>query len=154
MALVIGVIGRGVCEGNEEETTAEAVGREVARRGHVLITGGLGGVMEAASRGAAEEKGLVLGLLPGPDKQAANQWVTVALPTALGHARNILIAQAADALIALPGGFGTLSEVAFGLRVGTPVISLGSWEPAPEVIRATSPADAVDRAENAVETSA
>lgn len=103
---------------------AEAVGREVARRGAVLVCGGLGGVMEAAARGAAEAGGEVLGILPGPDAKAANPHVTLAVPTNMGHARNVIIAHTADALIALEGEYGTLSETAIGLKLGKPVLVL------------------------------
>ncbi len=103
---------------------AEAVGREIALRGAVLVCGGLGGVMEAAAKGAAEAGGEVLGILPGPDRQSANPYVTLAVPTNMGHARNVIIAHTADVLIAIEGEYGTLSETAIGLKLGKPVFVL------------------------------
>ena len=100
----------------------------VAQRGAVLVCGGLGGVMEAACRGAREQGGIAVGILPGLDRGAANPHVDVALPTGLGEARNALVVRAADALIAVGGGYGTLSEIALALKAGKPVVALGSWE--------------------------
>ncbi|HEV2075345.1 MAG TPA: LOG family protein, partial [Thermoleophilaceae bacterium] len=94
----------------------------------VALATGLGGVMEAASRGAREEGGATVGILPGPDRGAANPHVQVALATGLGEARNALVVRAADALIAVGGGFGTLSEIALALKAGTPVVGIGTWE--------------------------
>ncbi len=103
---------------------AREVGGEIARCGAVLVCGGLGGVMEAASLGCAERGGEVLGLLPGADSAMANPYVTIAVPTNMGHARNVIIAHTADALIAVEGEYGTLSEMAIGLKLGKPVIVL------------------------------
>jgi uncharacterized protein (TIGR00725 family) len=99
----------------------------LAQRGAVVVTGGLGGVMEAASRGARQAGGTTVGILPGSARTTANAWVEVAIPTGLGEARNALVVRAADALIAIGGEYGTLSEIAFGLKAGKPVIGLGSW---------------------------
>jgi uncharacterized protein (TIGR00725 family) len=104
------------------------VGRELARRGAIVVCGGLGGAMEAACKGAKEAGGTTVGILPGGDRADANQWVDVAIPTGLGEGRNALVVRAADALIAVGGGYGTLSEIALALRRGTPVIGLSSWE--------------------------
>jgi uncharacterized protein (TIGR00725 family) len=112
----------------EEAETAEAVGRELAARGAVLVCGGLGGAMEAACRGAKQGGGTTLGILPGEDRSAANPHLDVALATGLGEARNALVVRAADALIAVGGSYGTLSEIALGLKAGKPVIGLGGWE--------------------------
>jgi uncharacterized protein (TIGR00725 family) len=106
---------------------AVTVGRELARAGAVLVCGGLGGVMEAACRGANEAGGTTVGILPGADRAAANRYVGVAIPTGLGEARNALVVRSADALVAIGGGYGTLSEVAFALKAGKPVVGLGSW---------------------------
>jgi uncharacterized protein (TIGR00725 family) len=103
---------------------AESVGREIARRGAVLVCGGLGGVMEAAARGAFEAGGEVVGVLPGPEIASANPYVTIAVPTNMGHARNVIIAHTAEALIAVEGEYGTLSETAIGLKLGKPVVVL------------------------------
>jgi uncharacterized protein (TIGR00725 family) len=104
------------------------VGALVARRGAVLVCGGLGGVMEAACRGAREEGGTAVGILPGLDRGAANAFVDVALASGLGEARNALVVRAADALIAIGGAYGTLSEIALALKGGKRVIGLGTWE--------------------------
>jgi uncharacterized protein (TIGR00725 family) len=104
------------------------VGRLLARRGAVVVCGGLGGVMEAACRGASREGGTAVGILPGLDRGAANPFVSVAVATGLGEARNALVVRAADALIAVGGAYGTLSEIALALKAGKPVIGLGTWE--------------------------
>jgi uncharacterized protein (TIGR00725 family) len=109
---------------------AEEAGAAVAEAGAGLVCGGLGGVMEAACRGARSRGGLTLGLLPGTDREAANGWVIVAVPTGLGEARNVLVVRAADAVIAIGGGWGTLSEIALAMKAGVPVVGLGTWEPA------------------------
>jgi uncharacterized protein (TIGR00725 family) len=111
-----------------ELAAAEEVGAEVAGAGAVLVCGGLGGVMEAACRGARSRGGLTVGLLPGLDRGEANGWVEVAVPTGLGEARNALVVRAADAIVAVGGAWGTLSEIALGLKTGRPVIGLGTWE--------------------------
>lgn len=133
----------------ETDLLAEEVGRLVARRGAILVCGGLGGVMEAASRGAASEDGITIGILPGQDRRHANPHVRVALPTGMGEMRNTLIVRAADVVVAIGGGFGTLSEIAFALKSGTPVVGLRSWD-----LGAAGAAGAiheVDSAEEAVE---
>jgi uncharacterized protein (TIGR00725 family) len=146
---VCAVAGGSSCS-REESAAAREVGRLLARAGFVVATGGLGGVMEAASRGAREEGGLVLGILPGPDATDANPFVDVAVPTGLGDARNALVAATGDALVAVGGGFGTLSEVALALKRGIPVVGLGTWRLDPErlppggrVREAATPAEAV-----------
>jgi uncharacterized protein (TIGR00725 family) len=140
----VAVVGPGEASA-DEIAAAEAVGRELARRGVLLVCGGLGGVMEAACRGAREAGGATLGILPGADRTAANQYVEVAVATGLGEARNALVARAADALIAVGGAYGTLSEIAFALKVGKPVLGLVSWEIA-GVEPASGPEGAVDAA--------
>jgi uncharacterized protein (TIGR00725 family) len=124
---------------------AEEVGRLLARRGAVVVCGGLGGVMEAACRGARSEGGVAVGILPGLDRGAANPHVSVAVATGLGEARNALVVRAADALIAVGGAYGTLSEIALALKAGKPVIGLGTWE-IDGVERADEPEAAVDLA--------
>jgi uncharacterized protein (TIGR00725 family) len=132
---------------------AEAVGRELAVRGAVLVCGGLGGTMEAACRGARAEGGVTVGLLPGLDRADANPWVSIAIPTGLGELRNALVVRAGDAVIAVGGEFGTLSEIGFALKIGRPVVGLGTWELAraglpvtDAIVVASDPADAVSRA--------
>jgi uncharacterized protein (TIGR00725 family) len=126
----------------DELAAAESVGRELARAGAVLVCGGLGGAMEAASRGAHEARGVAVGILPGTDRSAANPYLDVAIPTGLGEARNALVVRAADALVAVGGGYGTLSEIAFALKAGKPVVGLGTWE-IDGVVTAETPEQAV-----------
>lgn len=140
----IAVIGSG---GPEADTdAARAVGRAVASQGAVLVCGGLGGVMEAAAAGAREEGGLTVGLLPGIDRDAGNPYLSVALPTGLGELRNGLVVRAADAVIAIDGGAGTLSEIAFALKTGVPVVSLGAWDVDERIHRVEDPEAAVELA--------
>jgi uncharacterized protein (TIGR00725 family) len=148
----VGVVGSGEAD-HSLERTAQEVGRLVAEAGAVLVCGGRGGVMAAACRGAVSAGGLTVGILPGLDRRAANQWVTVALPTGLGELRNGLVVRASDVLVAVGGGYGTLSEVALALQAGVPVVAIGSWKLVPPdgradtaVTRASDPADAVARA--------
>src|SRR5512139_1266493 len=105
-----------VIGGGEVSPEIAALGREVARRGAVLLCGGLGGVMAAAARGASEAGGVSLGILPEADRSRANPHLTYSTATSLGHARNILIAQSADAVIAVDGDYGTISEAAISLK--------------------------------------
>jgi uncharacterized protein (TIGR00725 family) len=128
-----------------EQNVATDVGRAAASAGAVVLTGGHGGVMAAASRGAREAGGLTVALLPGNDRRAANEWVEVAIPTGLGELRNGLIVRAADAVIAVGGAYGTLSEVALALKTGVPVVGIGTWE-IPGIRVAESPDDAVQQA--------
>lgn len=136
----------GASEATEEEAAiARAVGAGLARSGAIVVTGGRGGVMAAASRGAAESGGTTVGILPGTSREEANEWVEVAIPTGLGELRNGLVVRAADAVIAIGGAYGTLSEIALALRTGVPVIGLGTWE-IEGVEAAASAEDAVERA--------
>jgi uncharacterized protein (TIGR00725 family) len=133
----------------EETTLAREVGRGLAQGGAVLVCGGLGGVMEAACAGASEAGGLTVGILPGTDRAAASRHVAVAIPTGMGELRNGLVVRAADALIAVGGAYGTLSEIALALKAGRPVIGLGTWElarggsPDSGIVPAASPEEAV-----------
>ncbi|HEY8339948.1 MAG TPA: TIGR00725 family protein [Egibacteraceae bacterium] len=131
------------------EAAAEAVGAGVARGGAVLVCGGLGGVMAAACRGAKDAGGTTVGLLPGEDRRAGNPWLDVAIPTGLGEGRNLLVVRSADALIAVGGGWGTLSEIALACRTGRPVVGLRTWALQPPdgsdspIVSVDEPADAV-----------
>jgi uncharacterized protein (TIGR00725 family) len=144
MTRYVAVVGPGEAS-PEEVATAEAVGRELAAKDATLVCGGLGGVMEAACRGAAQNGGVTIGILPGDDRAAANRWVKIALPTGLGELRNGLIVRAADAVIAVGGAYGTLSEVALALRTGVPVYGLDTWA-IDGITRVASPEEAVARA--------
>jgi hypothetical protein len=120
------------------------VGRALAERGAVVVCGGLGGVMEGACRGAKGAGGATLGILPGLDRSDANEFVDLALPTGMGEARNALVVRACDALIAVGGEWGTLSEIALALRAGKRVVGLGTWElPRDGIVGASSPDEAV-----------
>jgi uncharacterized protein (TIGR00725 family) len=147
----IAVVGPGQAS-PEQLAAAEEVGAAVAEAGAGLVCGGLGGVMEAACRGARSRAGLTVGLLPGLDRDAANGWVLVALPTGLGEARNALVVRAADAVVAIGGGWGTLSEIALAMKAGVPVVGLATWEPSlagepvAGVVQAPSPREAVAEA--------
>jgi uncharacterized protein (TIGR00725 family) len=121
---------------------AEEVGRLLAEAGAVVVTGGLGGVMEAASKGAREAGGTTVGVLPGIDRSKANPWLTVAVPTGMGAARNALVIRAADGVIAVGGAWGTLTEIAFARKADKPVAGLESWD-LEGVDRFDTPAEAV-----------
>jgi uncharacterized protein (TIGR00725 family) len=150
--LYIAVVGSGGRVDAAHRRMAEEVGRAVADAGAVLVCGGLDGVMEAACRGAHAGGGLTVGILPGVERTEANSHVDIAIPTGMGEARNALVVRAADAVVAVAGEYGTLSEIALALRAGTPVVGLDTWElarggdPVDAVVRASSGAEAVERA--------
>jgi uncharacterized protein (TIGR00725 family) len=139
----VAVVGPGEAS-SHELAAAEEIGGALAAAGAVVVTGGLGGVMEAACRGARAHGGHTLGILPGEHRSAANAWVEVAVATGMGELRNGLVVRAADALVAVGGGHGTLSEVAFALKLGRPVVGLGTWE-VHGVEDVSTPAEAVAR---------
>jgi uncharacterized protein (TIGR00725 family) len=140
----LGVVGGGNAT-SEIYELARAVGREAALRGWVVVTGGLGGVMEAAARGACEAEGLTLGILPGGDRGQANPYIKISVVTNMHHARNSIIAHTADALIAVDGEHGTLSEIALGLKLGKTVVGLRtSWTIA-GLIPAADPKEAIEK---------
>ncbi len=125
--MFIAVIGAGRCSA-EVAALAEAVGRALAKRGAILVCGGLGGVMEAACRGAKSAGGLTVGILPGTSRREANPYVDIPIVTGMGEARNVLVVQSAHAVIAVHGEYGTLSEIAHALKLGIPVIGLHTWQ--------------------------
>jgi uncharacterized protein (TIGR00725 family) len=137
----IAVVGGGDCS-PEVEDMARRLGRLLAERGHILLCGGLGGVMEAVCCGARDAGGLTVGILPG-DRWEANRCVGISIATGMGHARNVIIVKSADVVIALPGEHGTLSEIALALKMGKRVISLKSWE-IPGAMKAVTPEEAVE----------
>ena len=137
----VAVIGPGDATTSQQAVASE-VGRLLAEAGATVVTGGLGGVMQAAARGAWEAGGLTVGLLPGEDRSAANPYLAVALPTGLGEARDALVVRAADTVIAVGRGLGTLAEIALALKTGTPVVGLDTWD-IEGVQRAGLPDDAV-----------
>ncbi len=149
--MIVAVIGGGRCS-KEVAQVAESVGRELARRGAALVCGGLGGVMEAACRGAKSEGGLTIGILPGFGRREANPYVDIPVVTGMGEARNVIVVRTAQAVIAVDGEFGTLSEIAHALKRGIPVVGLNTWQLAKEgrpvaaIVEAATPAEAVDKA--------
>lgn len=149
--MVIAVIGNSSCS-PEEAKLAETVGELLAQRGATIICGGLGGVMEAACRGAKSKGGLTIGVLPGEDPSMANPWVAISIVTGVGYARNMAVVKSAQAVIAIGGNYGTLSELAYALKSNIPVIGLNTWslsrnsrEDDP-IIRVHSAQEAVDKA--------
>jgi hypothetical protein len=148
---LIAVIGGGQCS-NEEAKVAEKVGRELARHGAILVCGGLGGIMEAACRGASAEGGTTIGILPGDKRQAANPYIQIPIVTGIGYARNIMVVKSTQAVIAIGGNYGTLSEIAHALQGGIPIIGLNTWSLArngqqdDSIVLAQNPAEAVSKA--------
>ncbi len=149
----IAVIGGGQ-PSPQEAQLAEEVGRELAKRGVVLVCGGLGGVMEAACKGAQSEGGVTIGILPGDSRQAANPYVQIPIVTGIGYARNVAVVKSAQAVIAIGGSYGTLSEISYALQSGIPVIGLNTWSLSRDgrqdnsIILAQNPTEAVNKALN------
>jgi len=149
--MIVAVIGSAACT-PDEAAAAEAVGRLLGEAGAVLVCGGRGGVMVAACRGAKSAGGLTIGILPGMDASEANPWVDVPIATGLGEARNVIVVRSAEAVIAVGGAYGTLSEIAFALQWGKRVVGLGTWElaragvPDRGIVRAKTPEEAVAEA--------
>ena len=143
-------MGPGTCD-EKTARLAEEVGRLIAEAGAILICGGLGGVMEAASKGSSRAGGTVVGILPSDDDSTANPFVTISIVTGMGNARNAINVLTSHALIAIEGGPGTLSEIALALKIGTPVVGLDTWHATMgdndlHLIRASDPVDAVAEA--------
>jgi len=140
--IFIGVIGTGDCS-DDVYKLAEEVGERIAMAGAVLVCGGLRGVMEAASKGAKKQGGITIGILPGIDKDHANPYIDFPIVTGLGEGRNLLVIRNSDAVIAFPGEFGTLSEIAFSLKLGKPVVGLSTWKVSDKIIQAKNAEEAV-----------
>lgn len=138
----VGVVGSGVCP-QELYRLARDIGFEIGRRGWMLICGGLGGIMEGACRGCVDAGGMTVGLLPGLLKDEANPYVQVAIPTGLGEARNLLVVRASDILVAISGGYGTLSEVALALKSGKKVVGLETFKTVEGMHHASNPEEAL-----------
>ncbi|MFP4654850.1 MAG: TIGR00725 family protein [Methanohalobium sp.] len=141
----IGVIGAGECD-ERIFKLAEEVGRGIARKNAVLICGALGGVMEAAAKGANEENGTTLGIIPGKNREDANPYIDISVVSDLGEARNALIARSSDVLIAVSGGYGTLSEIAMSLKMGKKVVVLECQWNIEGTYKVNSPEEAVEKA--------
>ena len=142
--LLIGVIGGNTCD-KPVCNLAYRIGEYIAQLKAVLVCGGMGGVMEAACRGAVEHDGLTIGILPGNDPGEANPYVKIPIVTGMGIGRNILIARTAKVLIAIDGKYGTLSEIAYALQLGKPVIALQPWIDVPGIIKVKTPEEAIQR---------
>jgi hypothetical protein len=153
--MVIAVIGDSSCS-PEEAKLAETVGELLAQQGATVICGGLGGVMEAVCRGAKSDGGLTVGILPGQDSSTANPWVDIPVVTGIGEARNVIVVKSAQAVIAIGGGYGTLSEIAYALKSNIPVVGLNTWRLSrngredDRIIRVQTAAEAVHKAISAV----
>jgi uncharacterized protein (TIGR00725 family) len=141
----VAVVGPGTAAGETYEQARE-VGRLVAGRGGIVVCGGLGGVMEAAARGAREGGGTAIGVLPDEDRHRANGYLSFSVPTGMGQARNLAVVCSGDVVVAVGGGYGTLSEVGLALKVGRPVVSLGGWDLGDHVVVAGTPRAAVEAA--------
>jgi len=146
---IIAVIGGGQASAREAKL-AEEVGRELARNDVILVCGGLGGVMEAACRGAQSEGGVTVGILPGENRRAANPSIQIPIVTGMGYARNVAVVKSAQAVTAIGGSFGTLSEIGHALQSGIPVVGLNTWSLSRNgkednsIILAQNPAEAVN----------
>ena len=145
MSIQIGIIGASECS-LEIERLAEEVGREIARNKAILVCGGLGGVMEASARGAKQEGGITVGILPGFSFEDANSFIDIPIVTGLNHARNVLVVRSSHALIAIEGGYGTLSEIAIALKLRKPVVGLRTWNVSKKIITVETPKEAVKKA--------
>jgi uncharacterized protein (TIGR00725 family) len=149
--MIIAVIGDSSCS-PEEAKLAESIGELLAQRGVTIVCGGLGGVMEAVCRGAKSKGGLTMGILPGENSSMANPWVDIPVVTGIGEARNVAVVKSAQAVIAIGGGYGTLSEIAYALKSGIPVIGLDTWSLSrngredDSIIKVHSVTEAVDKA--------
>lgn len=150
--ILIGVIGGGGEINAEIAELAEEVGREIARQGAALVCGGLGGVMEATCKGASAEGGITIGILPGDSRHTANPYVKIPIVTGIGYARNVAVVKSSQAIIAIDGSYGTLTEIGHALQSGIPVIGLKTWSIAIDgrvdhnIIIAKTPGEAVAKA--------
>jgi len=149
--MIIAVIGNSSCSPKEAKL-AETVGELLAQQGATVVCGGLSGVMEAVCRGAKSKGGLTVGILPGQDSGMANPWVDIPVVTGIGEARNVAVVKSAQAVIAIGGSYGTLSEIAYALRSKIPVIGLNTWslsrngQEDDSIIRVQSASEAVGKA--------
>ena len=141
----IGIIGAGKCS-KKIFTLAEEVGKEIAKAGAILVCGGLGGVMEGAAKGVKETKGITVGILPGDSKEDANPHIDIPIVTGLGEARNLVVIRSSDAIIALPGKYGTLSELSFAVKLEKPVVGISTWDISERIAKAKDPKQAVELA--------
>ncbi len=143
----VGIIGAGLCQ-EPVMKLAEKVGRLVAKRGAIIYCGGLGGVMEAAAKGASQEGGVTVGILPGSKANDANQYIQIPIVTGMSHARNVILVRSAQVLIAISGSHGTLSEIALALKMWKPVVGLNTWPGIADVHYVSTAEEAVNKAFN------
>jgi hypothetical protein len=142
---IIAVIGAGKCSKKLRDMAA-VVGKYVAEQGAVLVCGGMGGIMEGAAQGAREAGGMTIGILPTDNRADANPYIDYVIPTGFGEARNIIVVRTADVVVAFPGKYGTLSEMAFALLAEKPVISISAWKLGDEIIQMDDPLEAAKMA--------
>jgi hypothetical protein len=138
---MIAVVGAGKCS-KKLRDMASQVGKYVAEHGGIIVCGGLGGIMEGAARGAKEAGGVTIGILPTDNKDDANEYIDYVIPTGFGEARNIMVIRAADAVVAFPGKYGTLSEMAFALNADKPVVSVNAWRLSDDLKQVEDPVEA------------
>ncbi|MFQ6008547.1 MAG: TIGR00725 family protein [Candidatus Zixiibacteriota bacterium] len=142
---MIAVVGASKCSKKLRDMAAQ-VGKYVAEHGGVIVCGGLGGIMEGAARGAKEAGGVTIGILPTDNKDDANEFIDYVIPTGFGEARNIMVVRTADAVVAFPGKYGTLSEMAFALNADKPVVSVNAWRLSDEIQQVENPVEAAELA--------
>ena len=147
----IGVIGAGECSDNIYGL-ARDLGFEIGEKGWTLVCGGLGGVMEGTARGCIEAGGMTVGILPGLEKDSANPYIKIPLPTGLGEGRNLLVVRASDVLVSIAGGYGTLSEIALGLKMNKPVIGLETWKNIHGIQYVSDPSEAIERVTESIDS--
>ena len=140
----VGVIGAGECSDRVYKLAWE-VGHGIAHKGWILVCGGLRGVMEGAAKGCTEAGGLAVGVLPGLDRAAANPFIKISIPTGMGEGRNFLVVRASDVLIAISGGYGTLSEIALALKTGKTVIGLETWKDIKGIQHVSTAEEAIEK---------
>ncbi|MEE8577332.1 MAG: TIGR00725 family protein [candidate division Zixibacteria bacterium] len=138
---IIAVVGAGKCSKKLRDQAAQ-VGEYVAKNGGVIVCGGMGGIMEGAARGAKEAGGVTIGILPTSNREDANEFIDYVIPTGFGEARNVMVVRTADAVVAFPGKYGTLTEMGFALHAGKPVISVNAWRLGDEIHQVEDPLEA------------
>jgi len=146
--ILIAVIGGHSCD-KKTAKIAQELGKEIAEFGAILICGGLGGIMEAVAKGAKENNGITVGILPGENKNGANSYIDIPIATGLGYTRNTLVTTAADIIIALSGEYGTLSEIGFALNAGKTVIGIGTWD-IKGIIKVNTVTEAIEEIKNRI----
>ncbi|MDY7036432.1 MAG: TIGR00725 family protein [Thermodesulfobacteriota bacterium] len=142
--IYVGVIGSGECSDSVYDLAAN-LGFQIGKKGWIMVCGGLGGVMEGAAKGCVEADGVTIGILPGLERESANPYIKIPLPTGLGEGRNLLVVRSSDVLISIAGGYGTLSEIALALKMNKPVIGLDTWENIKGIQYVSDPHEAIQK---------